>query len=314
MRPDFFLTPGPASLFEGATNLRAAFGRGDKVYCSTLNRVSRHLNQITGHERLIAFQGSGSLANEIMIRNFLVGRVLVVLVGYYSTRLLTLANLAMMSEGRIQSVEPLDFENVGVGRADWVLACSVETGLGVGFPLTQLRSIADSFGAKLAVDAIASVGLEKNHDLADVITFSSCKGLFGITGGAFVASHDLPEARSNSFFLDYDTHLERKVTGPYHQLQSIDGTIRCRESLTESVLENKRIVMKRFHDRLIVEHSKQPIITTALRGRITGVRGVSRFVRYEPREMSPNTEVISSLGYTGRSALRNPYLRITISG
>lgn len=313
-RHDFFLTPGPASLVEGATKLRAAFGRGDEVYNNTFNRVTRHLNELTGHGRVIAFQGSGSLANEIMIQNFLAGRVLVAVVGYYSSRLFTLANIAMASEGRITSVEAVTLENVQVGRADWLLACTVETGLGLGFPLTNLRRIADSLGAKLAVDAIASVGLEKNHDLADVITFSSCKGLFGITGGAFVASHDLPEARSSSFFLDYDTHSDKKVTGPYHQLQSIDGTISNRGQLTNAALENKRIVMRRFHDRLLVEPSKQPIITTAVRGRIIGISGVGRVVRYEPREIAPNTEIISSLGYTGRSTIWNPYRRIKISG
>ena len=30
-------------------------------------------------------------------------------------------------------------------------------------------------------DATASIGLEENHDLADLLAFSSCKGLFGLT-------------------------------------------------------------------------------------------------------------------------------------
>ena len=32
------------------------------------------------------------------------------------------------------------------------------------------------------LDATGSIGLERYHELADVISFSSCKGLFGLTG------------------------------------------------------------------------------------------------------------------------------------
>ena len=36
------------------------------------------------------------------------------------------------------------------------------------------------------LDATASIGLEKDHELADVLSFSSCKGLFGLTGACFI--------------------------------------------------------------------------------------------------------------------------------
>ena len=44
--------------------------------------------------------------------------------------------------------------------------------------------------SKLALDATASIGLEKNHELSDVAAFSSCKGLFGLTGGAFITFNE----------------------------------------------------------------------------------------------------------------------------
>ena len=47
--------------------------------------------------------------------------------------------------------------------------------------------MADKCSAQLMLDATASIGLGDNHELADVISFSSCKGLFGLTGGTFIA-------------------------------------------------------------------------------------------------------------------------------
>mgnify|MGYP001435790936 CR=1 FL=1 len=35
--------------------------------------------------------------------------------------------------------------------------------------------------------------LEENHYFADILSYSSCKGLFGLTGGAFVAFNKMPE-------------------------------------------------------------------------------------------------------------------------
>ena len=45
-------------------------------------------------------------------------------------------------------------------------------------PIEKLKT-SKRLKSKLMLDATASVGLEDNHDLADVIGFSSCKGLFG---------------------------------------------------------------------------------------------------------------------------------------
>ena len=49
------------------------------------------------------------------------------------------------------------------------------------------------------LDATASIGLETNHNYADVIGYSSCKGLFGLTGAAFIAYNEPPQNEINSF-------------------------------------------------------------------------------------------------------------------
>ena len=60
---------------------------------------------------------------------------------------------------------------------------------------------------KLFVDATGSIGLEEDHHLADLMAFSSCKGLFGITGASFIAhkSNLLPNDNSY-FYFNLETH------------------------------------------------------------------------------------------------------------
>ena len=41
-----------------------------------------------------------------------------------------------------------------------------------------------SHKANLFLDTTGSIGLEEGHELADLVAFSSCKGLLGLTGGS----------------------------------------------------------------------------------------------------------------------------------
>ena len=71
------------------------------------------------------------------------------------------------------------------------------------------------------LDATASIGLEPNHDLADVIGYSSCKGLFGLTGASFVSYKSKPKNKVKSFYMDINTHINKKITGPYLSIGSL---------------------------------------------------------------------------------------------
>ena len=48
--------------------------------------------------------------------------------------------------------------------------------------------------------------------MADVIAYSSCKGLCGLTGASFIAYNDLKLNEVESFYLNIDTHLNKSVT------------------------------------------------------------------------------------------------------
>ena len=88
-------TAGPASLIEeNIINLKPCFGRGDKEYLKTEKKVLNKIKKISGgFDNIVCFQGSGSLGIEVMINNFLYGRVLLVQTGYYSERILHIIEL-----------------------------------------------------------------------------------------------------------------------------------------------------------------------------------------------------------------------------
>ncbi len=273
-------TPGPASLCSG--NLEAlgpAFGRCDIAYEEIEKRVLNALLNMTGHEKIVRMQGSATLALEIAIRNFAFGRVLVVSSGYYASRL---ANLARLSD-EVSHVDEIEFERIQEisGQYDWVMACYVETSRALKLSMSTLRALSDRVGARLLVDATASIGLEDGHELADLLAYSSCKGLCGLTGAAFIAFNGNPQNEVNSFYLDLQTHLEKKVTGPYHVIQSLAPVLRDHDSIRFAVSANKAAFMHRFGEYVALPVDLQPQLCTHVLKRLVSA---SPALMYQPRE------------------------------
>ena len=171
-------TPGPASLLkENITGLEPCFGRGDSKYDQIEDYVLNKIKKMTGHSNIVRFQGSGSLALEMMTLNFLYGKVLVVKSGFYSDRLFTLTKQAKKRYKNIKRIKYIDWKKLDSvnEKFDWVYSCYTETSIGIKLPIKKLKKISKRLKSKLMLDATASVGLEDNHDLADVIGFSSCR-------------------------------------------------------------------------------------------------------------------------------------------
>ena len=82
--------------------------------------------------------------------------------------------------------------------------------------------------------------MEKDHGFADVLGYSSCKGLFGLTGAAFVAFNSLPNNKINQFNLNIYNHLE-KMTGPYHAICSLNDVLKNYDDFKYAVTTNKKI-------------------------------------------------------------------------
>lgn len=275
-------TPGPASLCgDNLSGIKPFFGRGDCDYDTIEERVLAQIRRISGQEKLIRFQGSASLDLEIISANFLYGQVLVVVDGYYGERLKQMAD-TYRRNGRIIEITVItsdDFDKT-FGNYDWVFCAYTETSNGTRIDLKEAKRMCKRLSARLAVDATASIGLEVDHDLADVLAFSSCKGLFGLTGAGFVGSKDLPGHLSESFYLSYETHMNKKMTGPYHTIGSLDGILARHDYYAESVRINKARCMKDFDKYLVHAEEKQPLLCTALSSTVTATGSQ---VLYTPR-------------------------------
>lgn len=288
-------TAGPASLVdENLLGLMPCFGRGDSDYLNLEDQVLSDLKKMTGHSQIARLQGSASLALEIMTLNFLFGKVLVVNTGYYSDRLLRLSKdaIALGEITEVASVEWKDISGVS-GQYDWIVACPTETSCGLKLPITDLRDLANSCGSRLMLDATGSIGLEGYHELADVLAYSSCKGLFGLTGAAFIAFNQLPNCNVSSFYLDLNSHLERKMTGPYHAIASLAHVLRDHDSFRESVVVNKIRYLKMMEGYLTLPAVHQPLLCTKVNCEVYS--SDPKAILYKPRT-SDSGSVVCHLG------------------
>lgn len=258
-------TAGPSSLLtENITGLMPCFGRGDEEYLAAENDVLDQLMNMTGHEKIARMQGSGSLALEIMARNFLYGRVLIISTGYYADRLYQLADSSARQGDAIKSVNKLSWKELDTCKEsyDWVWACPTETSVGLKLPVSTLADFSKQCGARLMLDATASVGLEGDHHLADAVSYSSCKGLFGLTGACFIAFNEDPEVPVDSFYLDINSHLQKKMTGPYHAIASLTNVLPIHDQIRDSVITNKSAFMTKMAGFLTVSEEFQPLLCT----------------------------------------------------
>lgn len=297
-------TAGPASLLpENLTGLRPCFGRGDVDYSRVEEQVLGALKTLTGHQQIARLQGSASLALEIMTLNFLQGRVLVVSSGYYSDRLKALADSAQRRTGAVKDVASIDWKSLETvsGHFDWVVSCYTETSCGLKLPIESLSALAKRVGARLMLDATASIGLEPGHERADVIGYSSCKGLFGLTGAAFIAFNDSATVEVDSFYLRLGSHLDRLMTGPYHAICSLLDVMPAHDDFRASVVENKAVFSKLMRDHLTWLPSHQPLLCTHVDCEIQSRD--PRVILYKPRSNFGGS-VVCHLGeaHLGRDA------------
>jgi len=258
-------TPGPSSLsYENISEIKPCFGRGDDEYIKLENKVLNKIKKISGHSKITRLQGSASLAIEIMIYNFIYGRVLIVATGVYSERLKDMAVFAKSKFKYIKNIEYVDYKSLNNLKKpfDWIIACPVETSTGFKIPIENLYKLKKKFKSKLALDATASIGLEKDHHLSEVTAFSSCKGLFGLTGAAFLTFNELPQNEINSFYLNLQNHLNKKMTGPYHIMYSLNLILNNYQDYFYSVKINKKRFLKSMKDYLSYPLINQPMLCT----------------------------------------------------
>jgi 2-aminoethylphosphonate-pyruvate transaminase len=289
-------TAGPASLLpENLLGLRPCFGRGDADYEAVETAVLNALKTMSGHGQIARMQGASSLALEVMALNFLEGRVAVVDTGYYSDRLLWMAKSCQRRGDHVREVAHVTFEALEdlSDPFDWVFACSTETSRATCLPIEGLAAHARRLDARLMLDATASIGLEDSHAAADVIAYSSCKGLFGLTGAAFIAFNAAPGHGVDSFYLDLQSHLDKRMTGPYHAIASLAEVLPRHGDFREAVVTNKARFVRDWASWLTVPPDRQPLLCTHVNGVVTARHPGA--VLYHPRGGLPGS-VVCHLG------------------
>ena len=270
------LTPGPAVVLqENIQYLKPLFGRGDKEFTLMVDSVSEWIKKLSGQDELVMAQGSATFALELAAHSFVRGKVLLISTGYYSDRLERLlpraCEVTICGYDEIQNIE---------GNFDWVLCAYTETSVAFKVDLAVLRFKADDCGAKLYVDATGSIGLEEDHHLADLMAFSSCKGLLGLTGACFVAyKSDLTPEPSQLFYFNIETQSDKMVTGPYHAIASLYGVMNDHHKFRERVINSKNKVLRKWAS--LVRSNNQPLLCTYLEGEVISCD--SNIVLYSPR-------------------------------
>tara|TARA_Y100000816_G_scaffold292381_1_gene287346 strand:+ start:8075 stop:9061 length:987 start_codon:yes stop_codon:yes gene_type:complete len=258
-------TPGPGSLLEeNIIGLAPYFGRGDIDYLKIEKSVLSSIKKISGLKNIVTFQGSGSLAIEIALQNFIHGKILIVNTGYYSDRLKFILKNLKYNFKNIKKIESISWKNIDSVKKkyDWICASPVETSIGLKIPIHELNKLKKKCNSKLMLDATGSIGLEKGHNLSDISTFSSCKGLFGLTGASFIAYKDEPKNNVRSFYMDINTHINKKLTGPYHTIGSLYYVLKNYNKFKNAVKKNKSKFLKDNYKSLIYPLKNQPLLCT----------------------------------------------------
>jgi len=289
-------TPGPASLLiENIQGLEPCFGRGDPNYTKIENFVLNKIKKIAGHNRIVRLQGSASLALEIAINNFLYGKVLVIDTGVYSSRLFKMSLNSKKLFSYIKNIKIINWRKLSqvTEKFDWIISCVTETSTGVKLPILDLWKLKKKCNSKLLLDSTASIGLESYNELSDVSAFSSCKGLFGLTGASFITYNNHAKNFINSFYLSLDNHINKLMTGPYHIIQSLYYVMKNYSDFKYAVIENKKAFLKKYKDLSPYPSQNQPNLCTYITKKVTPTN--NKVVLYQPRSKLNGT-IICHLG------------------
>jgi len=294
-------TAGPSSLLQASiSSIQPCFGRNDDLYDKAEEFVLEYLKKLTSHQNIVRLQGSGTLAIEIGLANFCKGRVLVINTGYYSNRMLNIIKKYNINDQEnIQNVDYDQLENIKGQPFDWFICCYTETSIGFKVDINKIKEIAEKSKAQLFVDGTASIGLEKYHNLADVLCYSSCKGLFGLTGGSFIAFNDQSwEENQYPYYLSIDTHLNKGVTGPYHTILSLYGILQEYDIYKNRVITWRDHFLEVFAKNIIYKRENQPALCTLLNCKLNYLK--KNPIIYSPRTSNKGS-LVCHIGQVHRS-------------
>ncbi len=143
------------------------------------------------------------------------------------------------------------------------------------------------------LDATASFPIDPNHHLADVLSYSSCKALCGLTGASFINYNIKPRYYKNSFYLNMYNHENKKMTGPYHTILSLKNVLNDYSKFKKSIVLNKKVFKKKFKKYLIYKNENQPLLCTFVSKKIKS--RLKKVILYKSRSKISGS-VVSHIG------------------
>ncbi len=282
--------PGPGAVIpEWFQNQREYFGRGDIEYEKIKNKTFSWLKKKSGQDCIIAVPGAATTAAIIALNSFIDGKVLVINTGFYSKRWFDYLKKSKFSH-KTNFLSYYEFLNKKISQSyKWVIFVYVETASCTKFDIKSVKRKCKSIKANLIVDSTASIGLENHHELADVVFFSSCKGLFGPTGLGFICyKKKLKPKSSPDFLLDYKTHKESKYTLGYNCMAALYSI-----SKKHNFYKKKIIFAKKFLKKYLIKKNG-PLIGSGLKHPLKN-KNLKNSIFYIPREF-PGYDLIFYLG------------------
>tara|TARA_X000000950_G_scaffold113486_1_gene142808 strand:+ start:4029 stop:4997 length:969 start_codon:yes stop_codon:yes gene_type:complete len=286
--------PGPGAVInDWFTHQNEYFGRGDTEYSSLKRKTLNWIKKKSGQDNVIPVSGSGTTAAIVALNSFLTGKVLIINTGYYAKRWINyVKNSKLPIKSDVVSYEQFILNKNFKKKYNWIIFVYVETANCRKYDIQKVSKIAKKFKAKIMMDATASIGLENNHKLADVVFFSSCKGLLGPTGLGFVAfKNKIKYKNSKDFWFNLETHKNSKYTLGYNCIASLHGVKKNHELYKRRILYASRLLRKISVNKFLIPKIGVPL-KFFLKSKI---KSNQNLIFYKPRE-NPGYEVIFLLG------------------
>ena len=68
----------------------------------------------------------------------------------------------------------------------------------------------------------------------------------------------MPSNEIDSFYLNLSSHIDKKMTGPYHSICSLLHVLKDHENFKEAVIDNKKRFLNMASDYLVQPEKYQP--------------------------------------------------------
>ena len=101
------------------------------------------------------------------------------------------------------------------------------------------------------------------------ISVSERIGLYIVNLVRFISFNEMPQIEVDSFYLNLSTHIEKKITGPYHAICSLVNVLPKIDEFKYSVFENKRIFLTKMKSHIINNPLNEPLLCTYVNCKIS---------------------------------------------